>query len=435
MEQKELLDLFLSSTGVSIDSRNIASGNIFFAIVGERFDGHNYIDEVMQKGALAAVVSKDMNLNYPNIIVVEDTMLALQDLARDYRDLLNIPVISLTGSNGKTTTKELLHLILNKKFNTFATVGNLNNHLGVPLSLLSLQPSHEIAIIEMGANHRYEIAELVKIAKPDVGLITNIGHAHLEGFGSREGIAMGKFELFDFLMEKACPIIFRKDSYKLSELVNTYPQAIVIDQSSVVIHGDLLDISDIVIQPTIAFTIAWKGKEYLVRSHLYGAHNFENIVMAIVVGLFYKVLPEDIVHAIAQYLPLNNRSQIVQLGDSTIYLDAYNANPDSMKAAIHSFSMYASASSLIVLGEMKELGEYTQLKHQELIDLMEHVFQDKMPALWLFGESWKTCKLPIGSTHFSDFTLLKERWSAENKQFNRILIKGSRSNKLESLLA
>jgi UDP-N-acetylmuramoyl-tripeptide--D-alanyl-D-alanine ligase len=434
MKSTELLELYLSSTGVSIDSRNLVPGNIFFAIIGDRFDGHNFVEEVIEKGAKAAIISKEINFKDSKIIVVKDTLQALQDLARDYRDYLNIPVISLTGSNGKTTTKELLYLILSKKYNAFATKGNLNNHLGVPLSLLAIKPDHEIAIIEMGANHRNEISELVQIAKPNLGLITNIGHAHLEGFGSREGIAFGKFELFDYLIAKNCLIIYRGDSFMLSDMANHYTNSIVIDSQMVKIHDEYLQFVNVIEQPFVSFIFKWRGKEYKVESHLYGKHNYENIILAVVVGLLYEVNPNDIASAVSHYQPANNRSQILEIGNSIVYLDAYNANPDSMKAAILSFRTIATSSSLIILGEMKELGDFSQNKHQELLDLIHNSFTNYTPSLWLYGTSWQSCDFYKGTFYFTDFYSIKDKWSKEGLNFDRVLIKGSRSNRLEELL-
>jgi UDP-N-acetylmuramoyl-tripeptide--D-alanyl-D-alanine ligase len=358
MDIKQLHDIFLSCKEVTTDTRRISEGSLFFALKGDRFDANTFARESLEKGASFAVVDNPEAAFSDKTILVEDSLKALQDLASYHRKYLALPVIALTGSNGKTTTKELINAVLSRKFRTTSTVGNLNNHIGVPLTLLSFTKETEIGIVEMGANHQREIAFLCNIANPDYGYITNFGKAHLEGFGGVEGVIKGKTEMYDYL-RGANKLVFVNldDSVQINKThgLQTYtfgnsPNADVV-------------ISDVTANPLVTVTAAGER----INSHLIGGYNASNINAAIAIGTFFKIDLAEIKVAIEGYVPSNNRSQLLCLGKADIILDAYNANPSSMLAALDNLYQLNVFAKAAVLGDMLELGEDSHLEHHAII--------------------------------------------------------------------
>jgi UDP-N-acetylmuramoyl-tripeptide--D-alanyl-D-alanine ligase len=419
--------LFLQSSGVCTDTRNIAANSFFVALKGENFDGNQFVQQAIKSGAKYAITSDAIFANNDDIFYVKDTLEALQLLANYHRNQFNIPVIAITGSNGKTTTKELFNVILSKKYNTLATKGNLNNHIGVPLTLLQLNHQHEIAIIEMGANHQGEIAMLSKIAAPTIGLITNIGKAHLEGFGGIEGVIKGKTELYQFLKEHQGLIAYNADNAILKEKINYHSTLSYAFNQDADCRGEIE--KD---QPFLSLNYCYKnGKKISVNSNLIGVYNAENILSAICVGKYLQVDDEAIIDAIASYAPDNSRSQIIKNGTNTIILDAYNANPSSMKAALENFSKMEAQHKIVILGDMFELGETSIEEHHQIAAL---AVGDKSNHCIFVGPHFS--QSAVAQVHHSFQTMvdcinyLKELSIKDST----MLIKGSRGMKMEQLL-
>lgn len=418
---------FTETSGVCTDTRNIAKDSLFVALKGENFDGNQFVEQAIKSGAKYAITSEANFANNQTIFYVNDTLIALQNLANYHRKQFNIPVIAITGSNGKTTTKELFNVILSKKYKTLATKGNLNNHIGVPLTLLQLNHEHEIAIIEMGANHQGEIALLSKIAEPNMGLITNIGKAHLEGFGGIEGVIKGKTELYRFLQEQNGLIVYNADNAILKEKVNHQNTLCYAFNQEADCIGNIE--SD---QPFLRLNYCYKNqKSITVNSNLIGLYNAENILSAICVGKYLQVEDQSIIEAIGSYAPDNSRSQIIKSNTNTIILDAYNANPSSMKAALENFSKMEASHKIVILGDMFELGESSSAEHDNIIkEAMKGNYQQRIFIGPRFGEH----KLSYDALFFESTLLCNAYLQSLNKSNLNILIKGSRGMKLETLL-
>lgn len=389
------------SLHVTTDSRKVTSGSIFVALKGEHFDGNDFVEQAKADGA-------------EYIISGENALRELQDLARAWRRELKIPIIAITGTNGKTTTKELTAAVLSKKYKVCYTQGNLNNQIGVPLTLLSITRAQEIAIVEMGASHPGDIRELVEIAEPNCGLITNVGKAHLQGFGSFEGVQKTKAELYDFLIEHNGTIFQNED--------NTYLKKMLDDAQKKTVHCPL----SIVHYPT---GVMPEG------THLVGAYNAENVSAAMCVGEHFGIAPEEALEAIRAYVPTNNRSQLMQTDRNTVVVDAYNANPTSMQAAIETFdqSQISNVKSQMpkayILGAMRELGEYSHLEHQNIVNML---LERKADKVLLVGEEYKETTAPYPV--FDNVEALCEALKKEPISGYRILLKGSRSNQLEKVI-
>ncbi len=415
MKIENLYSLYCDSYLVDTDTRKIRKNTIFFALKGENFNGNLYAEEALNKGAKYAIVDKIEYQTNDNIIVVENVLKTLQELASYHRKQLNIPIIALTGSNGKTTTKELINVVLKQKFKTTATKGNLNNHIGVPLTLLSMTPDTEIGIVEMGANHHKEIEFLSKIAAPDYGYITNFGKAHLEGFGSIEGVIEAKSELYEFLIRNNGNIFVNpKDEIQVSKTRN----------SNKILFSE--GINFLTADPFVCLNY----DEFKIQSNLIGSYNFNNIAIAITIGEYFKVLKRDIKSAIESYIPENNRSQIVVKGSNQIILDAYNANPTSMEAALKNFKQIKTENNkIVILGDMFELGNTSELEHQNIANYVNELLFDKVI---LVGNNF--CKVNFEGVKFKDFDELKEYIKKINIERSTILIKGSRGMALERLL-
>lgn len=378
MQTKALYSIFKQYSAISTDTRNIKVDSIFFALKGANFDGNAFADQALDKGARYAVIDDVTYRKDERYILVEDVLGSLQELARYHRTQLNIPVIGITGTNGKTTSKELLYAVLSQRYRTFATQGNLNNHIGVPLSILSVDQEVEIAIIEMGANHVGEIAFLSEIAKPTHGLVTNVGKAHLEGFGSFEGVKKTKGELYDFLQDNEGTLFLQGDNTHLVEMASQRRIDRVVrygfsPENDVI--GKLL-----VANPYLAIT--WKERNnsaiYEVLTNLTGSYNTENFLAAIAVGLQFEVDPISINVGIAEYVPNNNRSQIIKTHRNTIVADFYNANASSMAAALDNMRVLTADHKVIILGDMFELGNDSSEEHALVIQKAKELHLDKL---------------------------------------------------------
>ncbi len=411
---KEVYSFFLASSGVETDSRKPLDNKLFFALKGVNFNGNAYALSALEKGATAAIVDQlEIAAAHPKCLLVDDVLQTLQSLANHHRKQFDIPVIALTGSNGKTTTKELIAVVLNTLHNVLSTEGNLNNHIGVPLTLLRLNNTHSHALIEMGANHLHEIEFLCRIAQPTHGLITNVGKAHLEGFGSEEGVLQGKTELYRFL-EKNDGVVFvnQEDPKLLNSLGENL--SIEYDPSSFIIHKD---------HPTLELSF----NNIKINTQLAGSYNRTNIAAAVRVGSTFGVPVEQSAAAISDYTPVNHRSQLVQKNNKTIVLDAYNANPTSMHTAVISFSKRAGKKA-VILGTMAELGAHEANEHEALVKLVkttdiEHCYWVGRPYNPFVDANW-----------FETTEDLVTQLKNNPIEADEILVKGSRSVRLENLL-
>lgn len=417
---ENIYNLYKKNYLVSTDTRNIIPDSIFFALKGENFNGNKFAIEAINKGASWAICDENI-FEHEKIILVEDVLKTLQDVAVMHRNSLSIPIIGITGTNGKTTTKELIYSVLSSKYNVQATKGNLNNHIGVPLTILSIMPFHEIAIVEMGANHIGEIAELCEISKPTHGIITNIGKAHLEGFGSIEGIIQTKKALYDYILKTKGNLFVDFDSNLLSELS--------IGSSKITYGTNGGDVQGEIINNIPYLTI--KANNQLFNTHIVGAYNLKNILAAISIGYYFNLSYNEIQFALVNYIPSNNRSQFVETNTNKIILDAYNANPSSMMEAIKNMENINHDKKVLILGDMLELGEYSLMEHQNIIEKVEEI----NPNLAIFvGDMFM--KADISKTHlcFKTNGEAIKYISANPIQDAIILIKGSRGIKMESLL-
>lgn len=428
----DLYTLFIScNQKITTDTRQIEKGSIFFALKGDNFDANEFAISAIEQGCLYAVVDQPNFANGTSILLVEDVLDTLQNLAKMHRSHLKIPVIGITGSNGKTTNKELIHAVLSKKFNTYATKGNLNNHIGVPLTVLKIHKEHEIAIVEMGANHQGEIAMLSDICDPDFGLITNIGKAHLEGFGGEEGIKIGKSELYKYIEKKNGKIFINGNDPVLIELSRSIDKVYFGENNTFDIYGELANNSEFV-------ELKWNttgnalDNMPLIRTHLFGHYNFVNVICAICIGNYFGVEKHLINEAISNYLPEMNRSQVKKTSTNTLILDAYNANPSSMMLAIKHFVRQPFPNKFVVLGDMFELGDYSYQEHKLILD--ELCSHPEVKCL-LVGTHFNQFKNDYLGFSFCENINLAQNFIENNKiaEFT-ILIKGSRGIALEKLV-
>jgi UDP-N-acetylmuramoyl-tripeptide--D-alanyl-D-alanine ligase len=424
MNIQDLHKLFLTSSGVVIDTRKIIQNSIFVAIKGERFDANTFAQEALEKGVSYAIIDNNDYYIDSRTILVNDSLETLQRLAKFHREYLKIPIIALTGSNGKTTTKELIHVVLAKKFKTKATIGNLNNHIGVPLTLLSFAADTEIGIVEMGANHQKEIEFLCDLAHPDFGYITNFGKAHLEGFGGVEGVIKGKSEMYAFLKANNKKVFVNLDDLIQEEKTRTIDR-ITFSQNS---KDAFVVIAKIEANPLV--TISFENE--IIKSQLIGLYNANNINAAITIGKYFGVSNTDIKAAIESYIPENNRSQLVTKSTNEIILDAYNANPSSMKVALENFIQLENPNKIAIIGDMFELGKESFAEHKSIVDYL--FMQNNLHCIFVGNDFYEN---KIEKTNFNffksfdDFKIYFENLSIENKM---ILIKGSRGMALERTL-
>ena len=430
MELKDLYDIFLQHPTITTDSRDVPENSMFFALKGETFDGNAYAKAALEQGAAYAVIDEKEYAEEGNekLILVEDVLTTLQQLAKYHRVHLGTPIIGITGTNGKTTTKELIATVLKKKYNVLYTQGNFNNHIGVPKTLLQLKKEHDIAVIEMGANHPGEIKTLVEIVLPDFGIITNVGKAHLLGFGSFEGVIRTKGELYDFLRAIQGTAFINNDNPHLQGISKglklvKYGQQ---EADDLLVKGELVECN-----PFLKFQ--WQHLSTVncqlstVQTHLIGSYNLDNALAAACIGTYFEVPANDISAALEAYTPSNNRSQLTITQDNKLVVDAYNANPTSMRAALDNFRLIKSEHKMCILGQMGELGEVSDEEHQKVIDL---IGEGGFEQVWLVGENFAKTSHPANYRLFANVEEVKTAIATQKPKGFLILIKGSNSNKL-----
>lgn len=424
---QQLFQLFYECSGVSTDTRKIKPDHLYIALKGENFNGNQFAQEAIDKGAKYAIVDEDDYADNVRIFSVENGLVYLQKLANYHREKFSIPVIGITGSNGKTTTKELVATVLNEKFDILFTQGNLNNHIGVPLTLLHLSNQHDIAIVEMGASKPGDIAELTAIANPTHGIITNIGNAHLEGFGSPEGVIKTKKELYDSIEKAGGTLFMNADDEVLTEIIPKDIETITYGESkNATVHGHLDEFI-----PEVVFS--WSsatGKGQEVKTQIIGKYNFYNMLAAVAIGDYFEVTAEDINNAISNYTPKNNRSQIEKTSRNTLILDAYNANPTSVKSSLESFNAMPYEEKFFILGDMKELGIDSLKFHDEIVQLTKKF---NLQGIFVGEEFTKVGENDKSIMTFKNTDDARKFLSTAQPNNNLILLKGSRSIGLEQL--
>jgi UDP-N-acetylmuramoyl-tripeptide--D-alanyl-D-alanine ligase len=439
MDIKELYKLYQQHPCITTDSRNCPEGSIFLALKGASFDGNQYALSALEKGCAYAIIDNPEYKKDDRIILVNDCLQTFKDLAREHRRQFDIPVIGITGTNGKTTTKELIRSVLSECYNVMATEGNFNNDVGVPKTLFRLNEDHDIAVVEMGASHPGDIKTLVETAEPTCGLITNVGRAHLQGFGSFEGVCKTKGELYDFFRSHEGPVFVNRDNEHLMEMVNSklsngksldiyyYGQS---DNPDILIRGEVISCA-----PFLKFRwreqdneAGYTGDWFTVQTHLIGAYNLDNMLAAITIGYVNNIPFKQINHALENYVPTNNRSQLTETEKNHLIVDAYNANPTSMKAAIDNFRLMEVSPKMAILGMMGELGEVSQEEHQKIISLLEEAHFDEV---WLVGAEFQKANSPFRT--FANVDEVKTAIAGKQPQNHYILIKGSNSVKLFQL--
>lgn len=446
MNIKELYKLYQQHPCITTDSRNCPEGSIFLALKGASFNGNDYAVSALEKGCSYAIIDEKRILDNleqqgkPDILkklfLVDDCLQTYKDLAREHRRQFDIPVIGITGTNGKTTTKELIRAVLSECYNVMATEGNFNNDVGVPKTLFRLNEEHDIAVVEMGASHPGDIKTLVETAEPTCGLITNVGRAHLLGFGSFEGVCKTKGELYDFFRAHECPVFINRDNEHLMKMTDGladiyyYGQS---DNTDILIHGEVISCA-----PFLKFR--WREQDHdagytsewmEVQTHLIGAYNLDNMLAAITIGYVNNIPFEQINHALENYVPSNNRSQMTVTEHNHLVVDAYNANPTSMKAAIDNFKLMEVSPKMAVIGKMGELGDVSEEEHQKVVDMLADARFDKV---WLVGDEYAaTNRATLTAQLFHDVEEVKAAIASEQPQGYYILIKGSNSNKLFEL--
>lgn len=427
MDIASLYQVYTTCSSVSTDTRQDPSGSLFFCLKGPNFDANTFALKALEMGATHVVADDPQLVGLDGITVVDDSLTCLQDLARHHRRQLSCPLIGLTGSNGKTTHKELIAAVLSQRYRTFYTKGNLNNHIGVPLSLLAIPLDAEMAVIEMGANHQGEIRDLSAICEPDVGLITNIGKAHLEGFGGLEGVRKGKGELFDFLRKRDKHLVFLNgDDEQLCDMARGMSAVLYGTQPGFYITGMISK------SPEDGLAVTYRQGDFispLIQTQLIGDYNLYNVLAAVCIGRYYDVPHEDIRSGLQNYRPSLNRSQLHKSDRNTLILDAYNANPSSMQLAIEDFAKAEASNKLLILGEMLELGTESKEEHRKVVELI----LDKGLQALLVGEAFEVLS-PLPFPCFSDSEALKEYLEKEPVEGATILLKGSRRVALEKVV-
>ena len=430
MDIQQLYQIYQQHPVITTDSRDCPQGSIFFALKGESFDGNKFAASAIEKGCAYAVIDNAEYKKDDRFILVDDVLQTFKDLAREHRRQFNIPVIGITGTNGKTTTKELIASVLSEKYNTLFTQGNFNNDVGVPKTLFRLNEQHEIAVVEMGASHPGDIKTLVETVEPTCGLITNVGKAHLQGFGSFEGVKKTKGELYDYLKAHDALVFINGNNEHLLQMAQSRDICRAIEygtQEDCQVNGSIISCA-----PFLKFQ--WNSNvdginiQQEIQTHLIGSYNIDNMLAAIAIGLHFGVSPEQIHHALSNYIPTNNRSQMEETGKNHLVVDAYNANPSSMKAALDNFHLMEVSPKMAILGDMRELGEASAEEHQKAVDLMqEYGFEN----IWLVGDEFGNTQ--CNYRKFKDVEEVKAAIIAEDIKGFNILIKGSNSTKLWQL--
>ncbi|MDP1747111.1 MAG: UDP-N-acetylmuramoyl-tripeptide--D-alanyl-D-alanine ligase [Bacteroidota bacterium] len=439
---QELYNHFLKHPVVCTDTRDIKQGSIFFALKGDNFNANKFAEQALDSGCSLVVIDEVFPLSKgarginqladERYFLVEDVLFTLQALANHHRKQLSIPIISITGTNGKTTSKELLNAVLSQKYNVLATKGNLNNHIGVPLTLLNITKQHEIAIVEMGANHVGEISMLCAIAEPDFGMITNIGKAHLEGFGGYEGVVKAKSELYQFIQKKGGKLFVNADNKLLQQLSAGIENVTFGTLESVDFEGQFVESNPFV-------KLKFKAKKDIqpieekpvITTQLIGNYNFENILAAACIGHYFDVSDEQIKAGLENYVPANNRSQVMQTKSNLLLLDAYNANPSSMNAAIENFAQMDQPNKMAILGDMLELGDDSAKEHDSIVNLLKN---KNITNLILVGPFFKESGRSINAKTFSNSDEVVDYLKQHPVKDSTILIKGSRGIKLEKVV-
>jgi UDP-N-acetylmuramoyl-tripeptide--D-alanyl-D-alanine ligase len=427
MSTAELYEIYKRYPRVLTDSRLIEKDCLFFALKGETFNGNAFAQKALEQGAAYAIIDEAEFKKDERFILVENVLTTLQDLARYHRQQLGIPILAITGTNGKTTTKELVSAVLSRKYRITYTKGNLNNHIGVPLTLFSMDASTQFGIVEMGANHPGEIETLCKIALPDYGLITNVGRAHLEGFGSFEGVKKTKAELYRFIEKKGGKIFINSSNSYLMEMAGDAEKIFyTFSEEGKGLEGELLNSA-----PYMAFKARFPKGWLFFKTNLIGNYNLENALAAVCVGNYFEVDPFEIRQAIENYSPSNNRSQFIKTSKNRILMDAYNANPTSMAAALNSFNNLNEPSKGVILGDMFELGETSLIEHQKIADQLKSM---DLSFIMLCGKQFANCNVPDHFLVFENGIDLKSYLLGNPLHDHFVLIKGSRGMKLETLL-
>ena len=419
----DLYDLFIHNPQITTDSRNCPKGSIFFALKGDKFDGNQYAGKALASGCVYAVIDNPDYYIGERTILVDNVLKTLQQLAHHHRKVLGLPIIGITGTNGKTTTKELLAAVLSTKFNLLYTEGNFNNHIGVPLTLLRLTHDHEMAVIEMGASHPGDIKELVDIVHPNYGIITNVGRAHLEGFGSFEGVIRTKGELYDYIRRSKGKIFIKKENEYLQSIAKGIEQITYGNGDDAFASGQVVSCD-----PFLVFNWKQQGKLHTVETHMIGSYNLDNVLAAVAVGRFFKIPAERISRAIAAYEPTNNRSQFKKTDNNELIIDAYNANPSSMKVALDNFITMPVQHKAIILGDMRELGPTSDELHAEVV---EQIKKGQFDKVFLCGEHFS--KVGKEFSPFATTEAMVEELRKQPLKGYHILIKGSHSMGLEKL--
>lgn len=419
----DLYDLFIHNPQITTDSRNCPKGSIFFALKGDKFDGNQYAGKALASGCVYAVIDNPDYYIGERTILVDNVLKTLQQLAHHHRKVLGLPIIGITGTNGKTTTKELLAAVLSTKFNLLYTEGNFNNHIGVPLTLLRLTHDHEMAVIEMGASHPGDIKELVDIVHPNYGIITNVGRAHLEGFGSFEGVIRTKGELYDYIRRSKGKIFIKKENEYLQSIAKGIEQITYGNGDDAFASGQVVSCD-----PFLVFNWKQQGKLHTVETHMIGSYNLDNVLAAVAVGRFFKIPAERISRAIAAYEPTNNRSQFKKTDNNELIIDAYNANPSSMKVALDNFITMPVQPKAIILGDMRELGPTSDELHAEVV---EQIKKGQFDKVFLCGEHFS--KVGKEFSPFATTEAMVEELRKQPLKGYHILIKGSHSMGLEKL--
>lgn len=425
MDIQQLYEIYKKHSTVVTDTRKLKQGYLYFALKGLNFNGNQFAASAIEAGAAFAVIDEKEYFLDDKTILVDDVLTTLQQLALHHRKQFTIPFLAITGSNGKTTTKELVHAVLSTKYKTYTTEGNLNNHIGIPLTILKIKKDAEMAIIEMGANHLEEIAGYCKIALPTHGMITNCGKAHLEGFGSLEGVKKAKGELFDFLRSLTHGYAFVMWDYDyLQQMSKGISGIIKYGTTNTHVTGNVQNS-----EPFLQVNITQGLNPQIIKTQLVGDYNFPNVLAAITVGDFFKVPEQNIIEAIENYLPGNSRSQLIKKGTNNIILDAYNANPTSMKFAIENFGRMQAVNKVLFLGSMAELGNDSRSEHEAIINLIKN---GEWKNVILVGEEFKKINHPFIQLENSDEA--REWFQNEKMQNSYLLIKGSRSTQMEKVL-
>lgn len=428
MEIEALYEIYRQHPVITTDSRDCPEGSIFLALKGESFDGNKFAASALDKGCAYAIVDEKeyADANDKRYIVVDDCLATFKALARHHRRQFHIPVIGITGTNGKTTTKELVAAVLGEKYNVLFTQGNFNNDVGVPKTLFRLSPEHDIAVVEMGASHPGDIKTLVETVEPEYGIITNVGKAHLQGFGSFEGVVRTKGELYDFLRGNPSSKVFidagNEHLMRIADGLHLIKYGVG-ESEGLSVRGEVVECA-----PFLHFR--WTDGEcwYDVNTHLIGSYNIYNMLAAATIGMHFGVSPEQICHALSSYEPSNNRSQLTETAHNHLIVDAYNANPTSMAAALRNFRDMQVEPKMAILGDMRELGEQSEEEHQKVVDFLAEAHLDN---IWLVGEAFAKTKTSLRK--FADIEEVKAAIAADQPQGYYILIKGSNGIKLYQL--